>query len=411
MRRRAKPHPRAIVVGGSLGGLFAATQLRAIGWNVEVFERSPQPLTGQGGIILQPDVELAVRCAGTWCHEPQIVVAREHLRLDPRGRVLRRRPTHQALVSWTMVCDMLRRTLPHARYHQGEQLLDFEQDGEQVIARFASGRIETAALLVAADGAASTVRRQLLPDVEPSYAGYIEVRGVADACSLRPQVAGLLAERLASFESAGAHILVCSIPVDRHAPGRDGQRLGWTWYLKVAAVELDRMLTDGHGPDGHPVLFGRPTPEVEAGLRERAADLLPPPFRGVVAATRRLLVRPVADIAVSRMAFGRAALLGDAAFLARPHLAADAAKAAVNAITLAESLEVIRDDIEQALRFWEPAQLELGRELLAHGPIAAERLGLAKTEPVACAMPDGPPTSRDHDARQARHGEHETHLH
>ena len=106
-----------------------------------------------------------------------------------------------------------------------------------------------------------------------------------------------------------------------------------------------------------------------------------------------------------------AALLGDAAFLARPHLAADAAKAAVNAITLAESLEVIRDDIEQALRFWEPAQLELGRELLAHGPIAAERLGLAKTEPVACAMPDGPPTSRDHDARQARHGEHETHLH
>jgi 2-polyprenyl-6-methoxyphenol hydroxylase-like FAD-dependent oxidoreductase len=34
--------PKALVIGGSLGGLFAATALRAIGWQVDVFERSPR---------------------------------------------------------------------------------------------------------------------------------------------------------------------------------------------------------------------------------------------------------------------------------------------------------------------------------------------------------------------------------
>ena len=49
--------PRAMVIGGSLGGLFAATALRAIGWQVDVFERSPAAMDSRGGgIVLQADV-------------------------------------------------------------------------------------------------------------------------------------------------------------------------------------------------------------------------------------------------------------------------------------------------------------------------------------------------------------------
>lgn len=33
--------PRALIIGGSVGGLFTATVLRAIGWQVDIFERSP----------------------------------------------------------------------------------------------------------------------------------------------------------------------------------------------------------------------------------------------------------------------------------------------------------------------------------------------------------------------------------
>jgi 2-polyprenyl-6-methoxyphenol hydroxylase-like FAD-dependent oxidoreductase len=34
--------PRALVIGGSVGGLFAAHMLRSIGWDVVVFESDPR---------------------------------------------------------------------------------------------------------------------------------------------------------------------------------------------------------------------------------------------------------------------------------------------------------------------------------------------------------------------------------
>jgi 2,6-dihydroxypyridine 3-monooxygenase len=65
------------------------------------------------------------------------------------------------------------------------------------------------------------------------------------------------------------------------------------------------------------------------------------------------------------MAFGRVCLVGDAAFAARPHAAAGTAKAAADAWTLAAALAKFGDDVPAALRAWEPAQLEVGRNLVA----------------------------------------------
>ena len=47
---------RALVIGGSIGGLTAALLLRRLGFDVSVFERTPTSLDGRGGgIVLQPD--------------------------------------------------------------------------------------------------------------------------------------------------------------------------------------------------------------------------------------------------------------------------------------------------------------------------------------------------------------------
>src|SRR6266481_8133844 len=54
-RRRERRMTRAIVIGGSLGGLTAALVLRDQGWDVDVLERSPNPLEGRGtGIVVHP---------------------------------------------------------------------------------------------------------------------------------------------------------------------------------------------------------------------------------------------------------------------------------------------------------------------------------------------------------------------
>lgn len=48
---------KAIIIGGSLGGLFAGNMMRKAGWDVDIFERSAKNLDSQGGgIVLQPQV-------------------------------------------------------------------------------------------------------------------------------------------------------------------------------------------------------------------------------------------------------------------------------------------------------------------------------------------------------------------
>jgi 2-polyprenyl-6-methoxyphenol hydroxylase-like FAD-dependent oxidoreductase len=78
----------------------------------------------------------------------------------------------QMLTSWTSLYAALRRGFPAEHYHQGAELVSFEQDERSVTARFADGREEfpeareaTGDLLIAADGGGSTVRRILLPEL------------------------------------------------------------------------------------------------------------------------------------------------------------------------------------------------------------------------------------------------------
>jgi 2,6-dihydroxypyridine 3-monooxygenase len=47
---------RAIVIGGSIGGLTTGLLLKDLGFDVTIFERTPTVLDGRGsGIVLQPD--------------------------------------------------------------------------------------------------------------------------------------------------------------------------------------------------------------------------------------------------------------------------------------------------------------------------------------------------------------------
>jgi 2,6-dihydroxypyridine 3-monooxygenase len=75
-------------------------------------------------------------------------------------------------------------------------------------------------------------------------------------------------------------------------------------------------------------------------------------------------VQAVFDIAVPRMAFGRACLIGDAAFAIRPHAAAGTAKAAEDGWRLAAAMGSESGDVLAALRRWEPNQLALGHTVM-----------------------------------------------
>jgi 2,6-dihydroxypyridine 3-monooxygenase len=100
-----------------------------------------------------------------------------------------------------------------------------------------------------------------------------------------------------------------------------------------------------------------------ADLRATAEARLPPQISDVVLAVDAPFVQVIYDIEVSRMAFGRVCLIGDAAWVARPHAAAGTAKAGADAWTLAEALDA-NGTVPEALAAWEPGQLKLGRQLV-----------------------------------------------
>jgi len=62
------------------------------------------------------------------------------------------------------------------------------------------------------------------------------------------------------------------------------------------------------------------------------------------------------------MAFGRVAIIGDAAFVARPHVAAGVAKAADDAAALVAALAV--DEVAPALQRFEAARLPVGQRII-----------------------------------------------
>lgn len=215
--------PRATIIGGSLSGLFTATALRAVGWEVNLFEQSPNQLDSRGGgIVLQPDVTEAFRFGGVALPAPPGVDSGERIYLDQADRIIERFNMPQSQTSWNLIYSTMRRALPPEVIHPGERFTHFEQNGKTVTAHFESGRVQHADLLVGADGARSTVRAQLLHGLDPSYAGYIAWRGLVEENDLPAKAADILRERF-TFQQGEAHlILIYLVPGKTARPSTAG---------------------------------------------------------------------------------------------------------------------------------------------------------------------------------------------
>jgi 2-polyprenyl-6-methoxyphenol hydroxylase-like FAD-dependent oxidoreductase len=97
-------------------------------------------------------------------------------------------------------------------------------------------------------------------------------------------------------------------------------------------------------------------------MRAAAERLLAPQFRAIVRLIDEPILQPIYDLASPRLAFGRVAIIGDAAFVARPHVAAGVSKAADDAAALAQALDA--DEVETALRRFEGERLPVGKAII-----------------------------------------------
>jgi 2-polyprenyl-6-methoxyphenol hydroxylase-like FAD-dependent oxidoreductase len=276
-------------------------------------------------------------------------------------------PCPQVLTAWERVYRVLRDGFPPERYHRSCGLKAFTQSGEGVVAHLSDGRTATADVLIGADGLRSTVRQQCLPETLPLYAGYVAWRALLDESAIPATIHREMFMDMVFCLPPGEQCLGYPVAGPDNELRVGQRRYNVVWYRPAdEASELPSLLTDAKGVSHSisippPLIRGEPI----AAMRAAAERLLAPQFRAIVRLIDEPILQPIYDLESPRLAFGRVAILGDAAFVARPHVAAGVSKAADDAAALAHALDGSGDDdVAAALRRFEAERLPDNRKII-----------------------------------------------
>ena len=338
---------------------------------------------GRGGLREACADDLAARGAGIGTHAELLAVlaklgiamderlgiqAAERICVDTTGREIYRTAWGHTMSAWANVYRPLKDRFPAGRYHFGKASQD-ERDGSEIVARFHDGSEARGDLLIGADGLRSAVRAQLFPGLEPAYAGYVAWRSIVEESTLSPATAReWLANGYWFVLPPGEMMLTYQVPAKDPVAAPRRRDWNYVWYRPVTTHDAARICTDAAGQHhglGIPPPLIRP-PSHRARQARCARALLAPQIAEIVEHSQPFF-QAIFDVESPRLAVGRVALLGDAAFVARPHVGMGVTKGALDALCLADSIERNPADLDAALARYDRLRSEFGRRCVARG--------------------------------------------
>jgi 2-polyprenyl-6-methoxyphenol hydroxylase-like FAD-dependent oxidoreductase len=337
-------------------------------WKVTVFERTPGDLAARGaGLGISAELLDVMKRIGAR-FDPSAGVAREfRVWMENDGQISYRVHRPSVASTWVRIYKPLRDNIPPGTYRQGMNLQRVEQEAESVTAVFTDGTRITGDLLVAADGVNSTVRRQFMPQVAPRYADYVAWRGIVEEKDVAPSTVDAIGEGAVHCFPDRGMLLAMAVPGASEDMRPGHRRIYFIWYKPVGRGERDDLFTDADGIS-HGVSIPPPLirTELVRRMQAEAAEVFAAPIADVVNNVPQPLLQAISDLESPKLTFGRVALMGDAAFVARPHTAAGVSKAALDAQCLADRIDEMDGDLAKALPAYERSQLDFGSRLVAH---------------------------------------------
>ncbi|MGZ5159756.1 MAG: FAD binding domain-containing protein [Burkholderiales bacterium] len=341
----SRKKPRAIIVGGSLGGLFAANMLRQLcGWDVDVYERVDNDLAARGaGIATHDEMFEVMRKLGLYVDESYGIDVTRRICFENSGQIAYEFPMRRKMSAWARFYRPLKDLLPTENYHFGMTLTALQEGRDCVTATFADCTRVEGDLVIGADGFRSTVRRAIMPELEPQYAGYIAWRGMIEETQMSPALHAEIFERpIQGSEGTrfdvlhayglpeGQFMTIYPVPGHDNDLRRGHRRSNFVWYHPMQEHTLEKLCTDAsgfcHGTAMPPHLIRR---EAIAEMRRFAREIFAPQIAQLVELARQPFFQAIFDMESPCVARGRVALLGDAAFVARPHVGMGTTKAAL----------------------------------------------------------------------------------
>lgn len=371
---------KVLIAGGSIGGLTTAVLLRDLGYDVHVYERASAALQERGtGIVVLPITEKYFTEKGDDGRVSLELTDWSYV--DASGQVLSSDTDRFRFSGWATVYRALLESFDADRYHLNSEMIGFDQSADGVTLKLGNGKEVEGDMLVCADGLSSTARGILLPEAQPSYAGYVAWRSVTHEFLLDPDSRAALRDAMLYQILDHSHILVYAIPSE-NGNVTPGQRvINAVWYLNYPNDgTFAELMTDRHGRRRSGTMPpGTVRKEFLDEMMHAADTTLAPAIRDVVVNCPEPLIQAIFDLEVPQMVFGRVAILGDAAFGLRPHVAAGQAKACADAWALRDALVEANHDLDTALSLWEPRQLALGQAAVAKTRAMGERSQVAGT--------------------------------
>ena len=346
--------PSVAIVGGGIGGLFAANALLARGLRVAVYEQATAIGEIGAGVYVTPNAVRHLESIGLGG-----AVERWGARVGPGSAYFRHDGAPIAPVQVTDAAgwnacfgmhradyiEFLAAHLPAGIIRTGHRAVGFEQTAEIARVKFANGTVAEADVVIGADGIHSELRPHVFPPSKPLFHGTISYRGLVP----REHLPDWPMDRWQLWAGPSKHFLVF--------PVRHGEMVNY-----VGFVPTDEKMKESWSAPGDPDVLrrefygwdpriGQVLKQVDRTFRWALYDREPLPT----------------------WTKGRLTLLGDAAHPMLPHLGQGANQAIEDGIALATILT--RADTASA-----PACLlayeRLRRERVAEVQLGARRHGL-----------------------------------